>query len=144
MGGKPQRWQPSLCLVPLQPGAGPRRSAWGCREDRPSKVEANISGIWKQEHIFSLPPHTGPDLLSFAGRHVWSCDVLMELHCKEQVGPGCSSPRRTFQVPGFKVTNGRQAADTVGSGASSSKHRSLPMSWSGHRPFTFGPKCPGT
>ena len=64
--------------------------------------------------------------------------------CKEQVGPGCSPPRRTSQVFGFKVTNGRQAADTVGSGASSSKHRSLPMSWSGHRPFTFGPKCPGT
>ena len=51
MGGKPQRWQPSLCLVPLQPGAGPRRSAWSCREDRPSKAEANISGIWKQERL---------------------------------------------------------------------------------------------
>ena len=51
----------------------------------------------------------------------WAAPIGLELSRRSafqalQVGPGCSPPRRTSQVFGFKVTNGRQAADTVGSG----------------------------
>ena len=80
MGGKPQRWQPSLCLVPLQPGAGPRRSAWSCREDRPSKAEANISGSTYFPLLGGMCDHVMPSWSSIARSRLVRVAVHPDAH----------------------------------------------------------------